>query len=404
MAPTTFQKHASKSTTAPHKSESNKTPVVPKSQEKSKQKDDKKDSSGPSRPQHITGARAHYNPAPYHFHPHLTYATFLNIEEDFEVTCHPHLTYVGYPSRAEDFAMAEDDEDEDVDDDENDIEEARRHSRKTRVTTHVHRQSVSMTSPRYTVYHSHYSLPSIIARFLVAVRGSPIDGLDDGFTEQVIDVFAGEQLSALFQAGGDVVADIPALRNESSRDTVSGPIEIARHLSDRYPALFPAKEADTIKAHIARLHDLDWFSLSLPVPRPSRGGDDQSREALQEFQHDLEQRLEGGASAWYRAALMYRLRTFQSPNDEVSRIYEVRARARHTLEAIEGHVVDHRGHPWIFGFERPSALDAHLVPSLARLEDAGNGGLIPPRLKGYLDAARRTQYWREVMGDRKTLR
>lgn len=67
-----------------------------------------------------------------------------------------------------------------------------------------------MTSPRYTVYHSHYSLPSIIARFLVAVRGSPNDGVDDVFTEKVIDLFAGEQLSALFQAGGDVVADVCA--------------------------------------------------------------------------------------------------------------------------------------------------------------------------------------------------
>lgn len=67
---------------------------------------------------------------------------------------------------------------------------------------------MSMSHPRYTLYHSHYSLPSIIARFVVSMRGSPSDGVVSTVTEHAIDIFAGEQLSALFREGGDVITDV----------------------------------------------------------------------------------------------------------------------------------------------------------------------------------------------------
>lgn len=79
-------------------------------------------------------------------------------------------------------------------------------------------------------------------------------------------------------------------------------------------------------------------------------------------------------------------------------------RARQLLGHIEEGLVDNAKGEWMFNLAEPSALDAHLVPSLARLEDAGNGDIIPPRLRRYVVRAKQTEYWRVVMGDRPTLR
>lgn len=104
---------------------------------------------------------------------------------------------------------------------------------------------------------------------------------------------------------------IPALRDESNQKVISGPINIARGLSERFPMLFPTSQTESIHDLVAKLNGLDWFSLSLPVPETIAGGvTDPSEVDIKIFHEDIEKRLGEGASAWYRAALMYRIRTY----------------------------------------------------------------------------------------------
>lgn len=58
---------------------------------------------------------------------------------------------------------------------------------------------------------------------------------------------------------------------------------------------------------------------------------------------------------------------------------------------------------WIFGTEKPTALDAHVIPFLARLVDAGRQYMIDPKLKSYAETVFEMDVWKEFMQGRKTI-
>ena len=59
--------------------------------------------------------------------------------------------------------------------------------------------------------------------------------------------------------------------------------------------------------------------------------------------------------------------------------------------------------PWVFGQEKPTALDTHLVVMISRLQDVGRDAIIPEALKKYGEMAMSTQEWRDVMQGRSTM-
>lgn len=60
--------------------------------------------------------------------------------------------------------------------------------------------------------------------------------------------------------------------------------------------------------------------------------------------------------------------------------------------------------PWIFGFEHPTALDAHLAVFIQRMRDVGRNDLIPNGLDKYANWVTSTAAWKNLMQDRKTMR
>jgi glutathione S-transferase len=59
--------------------------------------------------------------------------------------------------------------------------------------------------------------------------------------------------------------------------------------------------------------------------------------------------------------------------------------------------------PWLFGLEQPTALDAHVVILLGRLQDVGRTSLVSERLLEYTDAAFQTPKLQTVMAGRRTM-
>ena len=57
---------------------------------------------------------------------------------------------------------------------------------------------------------------------------------------------------------------------------------------------------------------------------------------------------------------------------------------------------------WLFGLDRPTALDAHLVVFIARMYDVGRGELIPAKLEEYAEKAMDGDAWKGVMQGRNT--
>ena len=58
---------------------------------------------------------------------------------------------------------------------------------------------------------------------------------------------------------------------------------------------------------------------------------------------------------------------------------------------------------WLFGLDWPSALDAHLVVFIARMQNIDRHDLIPEKLKAYGERAMKGPEWSDVMQGRATL-
>lgn len=63
---------------------------------------------------------------------------------------------------------------------------------------------------------------------------------------------------------------------------------------------------------------------------------------------------------------------------------------------------DGQAGPWLFGFQQPTALDAHLIVFIARMRDVNRLELIPDKLQRYAEEATRTAEWKQVMSTRRT--
>lgn len=76
------------------------------------------------------------------------------------------------------------------------------------------------------------------------------------------------------------------------------------------------------------------------------------------------------------------------------------ARFRDALDDVLGQDRPEGG-PWIFG-AKPTIIDAHAVPMLARLVDVDRREFVPERLENYLRGAMATGEWQRVTHGRKT--
>ena len=62
------------------------------------------------------------------------------------------------------------------------------------------------------------------------------------------------------------------------------------------------------------------------------------------------------------------------------------------------------GRHWLFGQERPTELDAHVLVFVARLRDVGRDSLVPEALKQYRESATAEPSWHAVMEGRSTMK
>lgn len=70
---------------------------------------------------------------------------------------------------------------------------------------------------------------------------------------------------------------------------------------------------------------------------------------------------------------------------------------RSLLSSLEATLRAQGSGSWLFGFDGPTALDAHVVVFISRLRDVGRAELIPSNLAKYADAAMETSEWRKLM-------
>lgn len=82
------------------------------------------------------------------------------------------------------------------------------------------------------------------------------------------------------------------------------------------------------------------------------------------------------------------------------RVAEAEQQTRELLADMVARKTKSKGKgPWIFGTEDPTALDAHLVIFLTRLQDVGRHEFIPAELQVYADMAMETPAFNAVFLD-----
>lgn len=95
----------------------------------------------------------------------------------------------------------------------------------------------------------------------------------------------------------------------------------------------------------------------------------------------------------YNSTLRYGLKA--------SAVEEAKSQATQFFAHVHEHLADSSG--WIFGGSSATALDAHCIVFVARLIEAENGDLVPPRLQEYARWAMSGSEWQSVMEGRPTL-
>ncbi|KIM94739.1 hypothetical protein OIDMADRAFT_21372 [Oidiodendron maius Zn] len=166
---------------------------------------------------------------------------------------------------------------------------------------------------------------------------------------------------------------------------------------ERYPQLLPTSHRTQLYQLLRELHSINYFSVSFP-DKP------QVAEAIKTaVLNRLEQpRL----SQRYRNALQYKLEVIETEKIAAIKQDRVQNEVEHSralLSTLESTLCSEGSSPWLFGFDGPTALDAHVVVFINRLRDVGRAKLISSTMAKYADLAMETSGWRKLMDGERAI-
>ncbi|KAF2174139.1 hypothetical protein M409DRAFT_16409 [Zasmidium cellare ATCC 36951] len=256
-----------------------------------------------------------------------------------------------------------------------------------------------------TVYYSPVSLASYMLQYTLAIRGAPTNPEDEiTIEEKEVDIhFKLEQLSEFYLLNVNPKGKVPALTSPSPNipSPLPDSLAITNLFAQRFPALKPPGYEAQIDDILHRIHaPLPYFILSF-------GGGHPADHVPKGFEPAIRALLEKGevqGNGGYRRALEGKLslhtgtdlNTLFGPES----VRQAEKEMRRFLEYVDEKLPSTEG--WLFGLERPSAADAHVVALAVRLCDVGREGLLPEKVRGYVERARGTEEWRGVMGGLET--
>ncbi|KAI9707886.1 MAG: hypothetical protein M1820_004492 [Bogoriella megaspora] len=247
-----------------------------------------------------------------------------------------------------------------------------------------------------TLYMNPYSVRSTMIRLAIALRGEArADAIPIIVQEHEVDIFEMEQLEERFMFEVNGKGQVPVLAGPNLPEPLTETLDITEFLMSRYPSLSaPEQYLQEAEDLLEKLHGLDFFPLSFGH---TPGVAD----------HEIsfcEQQIKQNTSQRHIKLLEAKLVKYKSQKERIVTKEKLAALEKSTMDFLsECRVVMRRNSgPWIYG-RMPTALDAHLIPFLQRMKDAGHFDYFHDDLGGYLDAGTNTPEWNSVMRGRKTL-
>jgi len=236
--------------------------------------------------------------------------------------------------------------------------------------------------------------------YTFALRGEAKDNKDEiNITKKEVDILNGEQLEEHFLCDLNSKGQVPVLAPATqSSKAIADSLKITQELASKYPKLMPSEKKAEIKQCLEKLHALNFFSLSFfKEPEMAEG-------LLKAITEKLSN---GNISDRHRKALEFKLKVTTEDKVEGLGKEEVEKNekdAREILSDLEKIMSRAERHPesWVYG-AGPTALDAHLVPFIARMI-VKRKELISDKLESYAKWAMEQTEWTEMMEGRKTMK
>ncbi|KAK1461668.1 hypothetical protein CMEL01_14622, partial [Colletotrichum melonis] len=191
--------------------------------------------------------------------------------------------------------------------------------------------------------------------------------------------------------------EVPTLTGESLDRPLTSSLKISYWLCQRYPHLLPREHEAQIRLRLAKMHDIQALSLSVPDKKAREYGvPNIAAEQLSTV---------GKIPEDYRSALQFKAEFHKKHMESALEADQVVLAESKVLEVFcEISDTYHEGDVWLFGQAvGPTILDAHLVPLITRLEDCGRQDLVPGILAAYAGRVRSTDAWREATHGRPTM-
>ncbi|KAH9838209.1 Glutathione S-transferase, domain-containing protein, partial [Teratosphaeria destructans] len=251
--------------------------------------------------------------------------------------------------------------------------------------------TMAANDPPHILYQFHYSICSIMVRYAFALRGDAKDSAHEiRLKEESVDIVkAKEQLSEHYLC-------VPVLQSAAPVEKpISDSVEITKYLAGSYPTMIPKSHERPIKQMLSDLHGVSFFAFTF-------AGKPQSIEGSKKT---LEEKLAAGVSDTYRKAIETKLKRLDESKLAALTPEASKKNEQYTQQLVSQLVSNLEASKtgYLFGLERPSALDAHLVVFVARMLDIKRDDMIPMQLKSYAEKAMGGKEWQDVMQGRRTV-
>ncbi|KAI0129753.1 hypothetical protein BJ170DRAFT_617442 [Xylariales sp. AK1849] len=250
-----------------------------------------------------------------------------------------------------------------------------------------------------TMYIFPFSLYSIMARF-TAVLGAMTGESTKIIKNRLVNLHGDENIEEWYLLSVNPKGQVPAMTVGGVSTPIADSLDISYWFCDVYPGLLPEKHRSLIRNILGELHSIEGMSLSAPRPeQPEVDNEDPAVDTLL---------AKTNISSEYRYALEYK-NSIDHGHLLKALYHETIAQAEDQARSLFDHAVTeydswHDEGPWFFGSGiGPTVLDAHLVPFITRLVEAGRKGLVPEELLNYAQRIVDSPQWDQVTHGRRTL-
>ncbi|KAL7818758.1 hypothetical protein V8C44DRAFT_318992 [Trichoderma aethiopicum] len=249
----------------------------------------------------------------------------------------------------------------------------------------------------YTLHYFPFSLYSLMIRFgLVLGRKLNADTAPD-VQVKLVNLHREENLSEEYLTRVNSRGQVPALTSQALASPLTDSRDISEWLCEMQPELVPDSHQTTIQSIMDKLYSFHAMALTVGREEKKHGIPNRAAELLEN--KDL---TEHHRRALEMKSVFHDL--CYSDMFTAASIEDVEAKARGFVQELDSTLNEYnKGRQlWIFG-DRPTILDAHAAPLIARLMDVRRQDLLTERVQEYARGVFASDEWNEVTHGRSTL-